>query len=123
MPGRPHVLVVDDEPLIVDALRGLFEGQGLRVSVAANGHDALRQLSASPVDVVMTDLNMPDGNGAELVTEMRRNGSAPPAVVLTADTDAARALVRLGNVQILRKPAGIGEILAAMERALRRKIN
>ncbi|HYG86461.1 MAG TPA: response regulator [Azospirillum sp.] len=119
MPGRPHVLVVDDEPLIVDALRGLFELQGLRVSTAANGGEALHQLAASRVDAVVTDLNMPDCGGAELIGELRRRDMlSPPVIVLTADDEAARTLVRLDNVQILRKPAGIGEILAALSRAL-----
>lgn len=118
MPGRPRILVVDDEPLIVETLCSLLERQGLRVSTAANGREALDRLAASPMDIVMTDLHMPGGNGAELVAEIRRRDSLPPVIVLTADDQAARSLVRLGNVQVLRKPAGIGEILAALGRVL-----
>lgn len=119
MPGRPHVLVVDDEKLIVDALRDLFERQGLRVSTAANGFEALDRLSTGPVDAVVTDLHMPGCGGAELIATIRHwDAPSPPFIVLTADDDAAQSLIRLGNIQILRKPAGIGEILAALGRAL-----
>lgn len=118
MPGRPHVLVVDNEPLIVHALRALFEMQGLRVSTAASGAEARRQLAAGPVSAVVTDLNMPGGGGAELVADLRHDARTPPVIVLTADDQAAGKLLRLGNVQVLRKPARIGEILAAMARAL-----
>jgi len=118
MSDRSHILVVDDEPLIVDALRHLFEWRGLRVSTAANGLEALRQLSANPVDAVVTDITMPGYGGADLIAAIRRDDPTPPIILLTADDQAARILVGLGNVQILRKPAGIDAILAALGRAL-----
>ncbi|MCR6632986.1 MAG: response regulator [Magnetospirillum sp.] len=119
MSGRSHVLVVDDEPLIVDVLRDLFERQGLLVSTAANGLEAMRLLSTGSFDAVLTDLNMPGCGGAELVAAIRqRDAPLLPVIVLTADDWAAQDLATLGDIQILRKPAGITDILAALGRAL-----
>lgn len=121
MADRHRVLVVDDEPLIVGMLRDLFEAQGLLVSTATNGDEAIRLLSAGPYDAVITDLNMPRCGGADLIAEIRRReGGRLPVIVLTGDSDAERRLAGMNNLQILRKPAGIAEITVAMGRALRR---
>lgn len=119
MAGRAHVLVVENEPLILEALRALFERRGLRVSAVANGADAIRLLSVQAVDAIVTDLNMPRCGGAELIAEIRRrDGHALPVIVLTADDQAAQEVASWDNVQVLRKPAGIVEIMAAIGRAL-----
>lgn len=115
-----RVLVVDDEPSIVSVLRDLFEAQGLLVSTAANGHEAIHLLLAGPYDVVVTDFNMPGCGGTELIAEIRRReGLSLPVIVLTGDYQTASStLAKVDNVQILRKPAGIAEITAAMGRIL-----
>lgn len=121
MADRFRILVVDDEPLIVGVLRDLFENRGLLVSTAANGYEAIQLLSAGPFDAVVTDLNMPQCDGADLIAEIRRrDGSRLPIIVLTGDSEAGHRLAGLDNLQILRKPAGIAEITAAMNRALPR---
>lgn len=59
MPDRRHVLVVDDEPQITTALRLFFESHGLRVSTARDGHEALRQITTTAFDAVITICTCP----------------------------------------------------------------
>jgi len=118
MSNRKHILVVDDEPQVVTAFRFFFESQGLRVSSAADGNEALHQLAVTLFDVVVTDLHMANGTGTELIAEMRRYADTPPVIVITADDDATRLLTRFDNIQVLHKPAPADEILNALDHAL-----
>src|SRR5512146_2055868 len=71
--GKAHILVVDDEPRVRESLAGLLDAAGYDVSTAEHGFDALLQLrSAPPPDVIISDLNMPQMSGFELLSVVRR---------------------------------------------------
>ena len=79
-----HVLIVDDEPSIRLSLHRFFTRLGYRVSVARNGCEALTTVRESPrVDVVVTDLVMPDADGRELILQLRAEHPNMPVLVIS----------------------------------------
>jgi len=86
--GRPvpqrTILVVDDEADLVYMVRVILEAAGYDVVTASNGAEALEQLDAFDVDLILTDLKMPVMNGAEFVEALQQRDSHPPVVIMTA---------------------------------------
>jgi CheY-like chemotaxis protein len=82
---RGHVLVVDDEAMVRDSTSMLLRSAGYDVRTAENGFDGLLQLAAGPVDVVISDLNMPQMSGFELMSVVRRRF---PEIVVIAISGA-----------------------------------
>lgn len=116
----PHVLVVEDEPPIRTFLRTTLQAHGYRCSEAATMQAGLRQLTADPPDVVLLDLGLPDGDGLDLVRELRQ-WSTVPIIVLSArgqERDKVAAL-DLGADDYLTKPFGVPELLARIRVSLR----
>lgn len=119
-PGT-RVLVVDDDPQILRALRINLTAHGYTVLVAADGGSALRVAADGHPDVVVLDLGLPDRDGAEVIEGLR--GWTPvPILVLSARADSAdkvRAL-DLGADDYVTKPFGMAELLARLRAAVRR---
>jgi two-component system, OmpR family, KDP operon response regulator KdpE len=117
-----RVLVVDDEPQILRALRAALIGHGYDVRTASNGEDALDVIATQPPDVVVLDLIMPGMSGFDVVKDMR-TWSPVPIVVLSArgeERDKVTAL-DLGADDYLTKPFGMDELLARIRVALRHR--
>jgi DNA-binding NtrC family response regulator len=101
-----HILVVDDEAGFRALLRDILEGAGHGVTEARDGAEALAFLERTPVDLVLTDRQMPKIDGLELVRRIRARPSPPPVVVLTAHGSIPEAVdaVRLGAADYITKP-------------------
>ncbi|MFD0205177.1 MULTISPECIES: response regulator [Saccharothrix] len=114
------VLVVDDDPQIVRALRISLTAHGYRVLTAADGASALRAADDHP-DVVVLDLGLPDLDGLDVITGLRRATTAP-IVVLSARLDSADKVRALdaGADDYVTKPFGMEEFLARLRAAVRR---
>jgi DNA-binding response OmpR family regulator len=115
------VLVVDDDPDIRLLLEELLRGAGYAVSTAHDGRDALRTFHASPTDLVILDLSMPELDGFETL-ERLRDLSDVPVILLTArssEIDKVRGF-RAGADDYVVKPFGRQELLARIEALLRR---
>lgn len=86
------VLTVDDSATIRQALNIALAGAGYEVIEATDGVDALRKLAIDNVDMVVTDLNMPNMNGVELIREVRKQPGSrfTPIVMLTTESDAGK---------------------------------
>ncbi|MER5268761.1 response regulator [Actinosynnema sp. NPDC002837] len=120
------VLVVDDDPEIVRALRITLNAHDYRVLTASDGTSALRaveeaQAAEEGPDVVVLDLGLPDLDGVDVITRLRRVTTAP-IVVLSArldSTDKVRAL-DAGADDYVTKPFGVDEFLARLRAAVRR---
>lgn len=115
------VLVVDDEPQIVRALRINLSARGYRVLIAHNGATALEQAATGHPDLVILDLGLPDMDGTTVIAGLR-GWSAVPIVVLSARTDSAGKVRALdaGADDYVTKPFGMDELLARVRVALRR---
>lgn len=119
---RTSVLVVDDDPHLLKALRITLQAHGYAVETAANGCTALGAASHRPPDMMILDLGLPDLGGAEVLRELRR-WSSLPVLVLSArhgSSDKVDAL-DAGADDYITKPFGLDELLARM-RALRRRV-
>lgn len=92
---RKHLLVVDDEPVILQVLSAVFEGEPYRVSLASNGTDALRVLAEDHVDVLLTDKNLPDVGGLELLRAAKRKEPLTEVVIVTGYASLETALEAL----------------------------
>ena len=118
---RTSVLVIDDDPHLLKALRITLQAHGYAVETAADGGTALRAASHHPPDVMILDLGLPDLDGAEVLQELRR-WSSLPVLVLSArhgSSDKVDAL-DAGADDYITKPFGLDELLARLRALLRR---
>jgi CheY-like chemotaxis protein len=83
-PHSIRILIVDDEDAPRERLRGVFEGAGHSVVEAENGEEALATLRREPIDLVVTDVVMPDLDGIELLRSMRKAHPTVRSIVLSA---------------------------------------
>ncbi|WP_395405677.1 response regulator (plasmid) [Arthrobacter sp. UC242_113] len=115
------VLVVDDEPQLLRALQVNLQAEGYRVLTALDGLTALAHAEAGHPDVIVLDLGLPDINGVDVITRIRRTSSTP-IIVLSArhgSVDKVRAL-DAGADDYVTKPFGLDELLARLRVAGRR---
>jgi two-component system, OmpR family, alkaline phosphatase synthesis response regulator PhoP len=116
-----HVLVVDDEPAIVEIVRDYLTDGGYRVSTARSGDEALAQIRAIRPDLVVLDLGLPGLDGLDVTRTVRRS-SGVPIIILTARSDETDRVVglELGADDYLVKPFSPRELLARVRAVLRR---
>jgi len=119
--GKVRVLVIDDEPQILRALRINLSVRGYEVGTAATGADALRMAADHRPDVVILDLGLPDMSGIEVLAGLRGWLTAP-VIVLSARTDSVEKVEALdaGADDYVTKPFGMDEFLARLRAAVRR---
>jgi two-component system KDP operon response regulator KdpE len=116
-----RILVVDDEPQILRALRTSLQGAGYDVDVAATAEEALLAAALRPPDAVIVDLVLPDRSGTDVARELR-GWSAVPILVVSAVGDEHEKVAALdaGADDYVTKPFGVDELLARLRAALRR---
>ena len=121
MSDRPRILIVDDEPQILRALRVLLREGGYEVDAAATAEEALDHAAVQPPDAAIVDLVLPDGTGID-VTRQLREWSQMPILVLSAvgEEDAKVRALEAGADDYVTKPFGPRELLARLAAALRR---
>jgi response regulator of citrate/malate metabolism len=114
------VLIVEDDPVAADAHHMYVERlPGFQVAaVAHSGGAAIRLLDRRPVDLILLDLNLPDGHGLQLVRGMRAAGHATDVIAVTSarDLGVVRQAVSLGVVQYLLKPFTFPTLRDRLER-------
>ena len=119
MSGR--VLVVDDEPHILRALKASLRGAGYEVDTADTAEGALTAAALAPPDAVILDLVLPDGRGTDVARELR-TWSSVPIIVLSVVGDESEKVAALdaGADDYVTKPFGVEELLARLRAAMRR---
>jgi two-component system, OmpR family, KDP operon response regulator KdpE len=119
--NEQRVLVVDDEPQIVRALKVILRGAGYATQAAETKQEALDAVAVRPPDAMVLDLILPDGSGVEVCEEVRR-WSGLPIIVLSAVGDEREKVRALdaGADDYITKPFGTDELLARLRAALRR---
>jgi len=111
------VLVVDDDPDILDALSEILEVEGYEVQRARNGREALQRLERGLPDLVLLDLMMPVMDGWEFARSLSP-AARPPIIVLSADRNVSSRAREIGAVEWLAKPFELSELLAAVRRVV-----
>lgn len=116
-----RVLVVDDEPNVLRALRINLSARGFEVTTATDGAGALRAAAERAPEVVVLDLGLPDMDGTEVLAGIR-GWSSVPVIVLSARSDSADKVEALdaGADDYVTKPFGMDELLARLRAAVRR---
>ena len=118
-----RVLVVDDEPQILRALRINLRVREYQVDVAATGTEALQMAARHPPDLVILDLGLPDLDGVEVIGGLR-GWSTAPIIVLSGRAESTNKVEALdaGADDYVTKPFGMDELLARMRAALRHQL-
>ena len=120
----PVVLFVDDEPSILSSLRRLFRPQGYRVLLADSGKAALAMLETEPIDLVVSDMRMPEMDGAALLEQVRERWPAVGRILLTGYADIGSTVAAINRGQIHRyiaKPWDDRELLMCVHDGLERR--
>lgn len=110
----PHVLIVEDSTLVTDALRILFEGSGFRVTIAGSVADARALPPDDVADLMLLDVTLEDGDGLDLLAEMRAKGSEPETTVAMTGYDdpiTRQRAIDAGCADVLVKPVPVRELL------------
>ena len=126
MPGTKTVLVVDDEPSVLFALSEALgdRRRGVRVVTAANGVEAVAVLESEAVDLVLTDLRMPDMDGFELLAFLRRNHPSLPVILMTAlgSAETSARLANAGSFECLAKPFHLPDLKRKIAEMLTQRV-
>jgi DNA-binding NtrC family response regulator len=120
--GKKTLLIADDEPNIRRVLQAIFTKDGYQVQVAENGLHALEVAAAQPIDVLITDLIMPDMNGVELLQKIKQRQPQVVAIMITAYATIKTCVdaMRYGASDYITKPFDMDEIRAVVKRAVAR---
>lgn len=113
-----HVLIVDDEPNMRRVLEIMLTRQGARVHSAANGREALQCASEHDIELIISDLRMPDLNGIELLRALRQRQQTMPLIMVTAQgsIESAVEAMRLGACDYLLRPFDVEALNLAISR-------
>jgi CheY-like chemotaxis protein len=106
-PGFPSsVLVIDDEPVVLDLFQRVLAGKGLVIRTARNGEEALALIAQEGFGCVLADKNLPGMDGIEIVRRIRQSQPNCACIVMTAyaSTESAVEALRLGAVDYIEKP-------------------
>ena len=111
-PAKVRILVVDDEPSMREMLRIVLRRDGYDVLIAENGRDAIEQLRKTPIDLLLSDIKMPDITGVEVLRAAKDINRDIVAFMMTAyaSTSTAVEAMRLGAVDYFTKPFSMDEL-------------
>jgi two-component system KDP operon response regulator KdpE len=122
MSGKMRALVVDDEPAILRFLKPALEANDYAVTSARTLAEALKRIAGEPPDVVVLDLGLPDGDGKDLIEQVRQWSNVPIVVLSARDREAEKIeALDLGADDFVNKPFGVGELMARLRTALRHR--
>jgi putative nucleotidyltransferase with HDIG domain len=117
----PRVLFVDDEPAILNALKRIFRSQGVEILTAGSGPEALALLEKGPVDLVISDMRMPEMDGAQFLQQVFARWPETKRILLTgfAESSATIAAINMGKIwRYVAKPWNDEELIDVAQQAL-----
>src|SRR5450631_268133 len=115
-----NIFVVDDDRYVLESVSMLLRDAGFAVNAFSNGQDAIREFVSEPVDLVLTDINMPEMTGIELLEKIRYLDSETPVLLMTAyaDLDTAVKAIQKGAFDFIIKPYRPPYLVHAIEKGL-----
>ena len=119
-----RILIIDDEPDTRSMLEDMLKSARHQTVSAADGKEGLKQYLATPADLVITDIFMPNQDGFETILELRKRFPTLSIIAMSGKAEAANMLSmaqKLGAVETLQKPFTPAELLSAVDKALRRE--
>lgn len=121
--SAPRILVVDDDDAVRVSIAAVLRRAGYEPIEAANGRRALDIHAREPVAAILTDLNMPEMNGIELILELRESDADVPVIAISGGGKAPKELLlrnaeMLGAVETLQKPFEMAELRDLVARVL-----
>jgi CheY-like chemotaxis protein len=119
--GRGRVLVVDDDPGVLDMLCEILEHLGYNASTAASGEEAIAAMATVQPHVVFLDLMMPGISGLDALMYFRRHHPTVPVIVITADIrkESAQKARAAGAFDVVEKPFDLNALRNLIARAMR----
>ena len=119
--ARPTVLIVDDEPDLLELLSLTLRRMNLRTRTAPDVGTAQRLLKGEPFDLCLTDMRLPDGDGLDLVAWIQQNRAQLPVAVITAhgNVESAVRALKLGAFDFVSKPLDLGVLRKLIDNAIR----
>lgn len=117
-----HILIVEDDPVLAQALQKGLREEGHEIGTAATVAEARQQLAGHTADLVILDLTLPVEDGLVLLDELRKQPASPPVIIITARGVLADRLTGLnrGADDYLVKPFAVAELVARTQAVLRR---
>ena len=117
------ILVVDDDPSVLKYVKGVLKAAGHDVSEATNGRECLIALKDHPVDLLVTDIIMPEQEGMETIRMLRREGNSLKIIAMTGGlpggaTDLVKMAKMMGADKALGKPFRPADLLATVNEVL-----
>jgi two-component system nitrogen regulation response regulator NtrX len=116
----PSVLIVDDEPSILQTLGGLLSDEGFEVITAPNGYEALKIIDTESPDLVLLDIWMPGIDGIETLKEIRKENPYIQVIIITGHgtIETAVKATKLGAFDLIEKPLSIDKVILSINNAL-----
>lgn len=118
---RPRLLFVDDEPSILNALKRVFRGKGYEIITATSGTEGLELLERQRADLVLSDMRMPEMDGAQFLEQVFKHWPDTKRILLTGYADASATIAAINQGKIWRyvaKPWNDDELLLTVQQAL-----
>jgi DNA-binding NtrC family response regulator len=115
------ILVIDDDPKVLESVGAFLQAQGHRVHLSRNGSEGLEALRREGVDIVITDIRMPGVDGFEVLREVRRASPGAEVIMITGYRDLENAFraVREGAFDFFTKPFKVQDLSASLQRTVR----
>lgn len=117
---NPSILIVDDEPSILQSLGGLLTDEGFEVITASNGYEALKLIEQESPDLVLLDIWMPGLDGIDTLQEIKKNNPYIQVIIITGHgtIETAVRATKMGAYDLIEKPLSIDKIIVAINNAL-----
>jgi len=116
----PSILIVDDEPSILQSLGGLLSDEGFGVITAANGYEALKIVDTESPDLVLLDIWMPGIDGIETLKEIKKDNPHIQVIIISGhgNIETAVKAIKLGAFDLIQKPLSIDKVIVSINNAL-----
>ena len=115
---KKRVLVVDDDDSVRESLKKVVEGAGYKVELAAGSVEAAIRLQPGPIDLLLLDLNLPNGKGWDLFEHVTSHYPLVPVIIITGLPNQHQMAVAAGAGALFEKPVDVTALLERMEELL-----